>query len=205
MRIVKDHEERKSEFIEAADRLFREKGYEFCTVQDIVSEVNVARGTFFYYFPTKEAVLDEIIRVKGEEIAKRCLQISKMEGVTREARFIHTLMSVNSVVAAEESTEPANIHKDGNALMHQKSVTALLQILTPILTDIVLQEEQDTPVSLIENNIMILLSSALVLLDDGFFSWDEEKKTQIVCSIFSAAEKLLGLSAGKMKEAFANI
>lgn len=50
MRIVKDHEVRKAEFIEVADRLFREKGYEFCTVTDIVSELNLARGTFFIIF-----------------------------------------------------------------------------------------------------------------------------------------------------------
>lgn len=205
MRTVKDREVRKAEFIEAADRLFREKGYEYCTVQDIVSELNVARGTFFYYFSTKESILDEIIRVKGEEITKKCLQISRMEGLTREERFISTLMSVNSVVATEESTEPASMHQDGNALMHQKSMTALLQILTPILTDIIVQEDQETPRTLIENHVMILLSSALLLLDDGLFLWEEEKKTQILCSILGAAERLLGLSAEKMKEAFVRV
>lgn len=201
MRIVKDHEVRKAEFIEVADRLFREKGYEFCTVKDIVSELNLARGTFFYYFPTKESVLDEIIRVKTEKITKRCLQISKMKSLTREERFINTLMSVNSVVATEESTEPTSMHQDGNALMHKKSMTALIQVLTPILTDIVVQEDEEISLAFIENNIMILLSSALILLDDGFFSWDEEKKGQILFSILRVAEKLLGLSAEKMKEA----
>lgn len=201
MRIVKDHAVRKAEFLEVADRLFREKGYESCTVNDIVSELNLARGTFFYYFPTKESVLDEIIREKSEKIKEKCIQISKMEVLTVEERFINTLMCVNLVVATRDSTEPENMHRDGNALMHKKSMIALIQILTPILTDIVAQANKETSSSFIENHIMILLSSALILLDDGFFSWDEEKKTQILFSILYSAEKMLGLSAEKMKEA----
>ena len=60
MRIRKDPEVRQTELIDAALELFSSAGYEKTMVADIVKKVGVAKGTFFYYFPTKEAVLEAI-------------------------------------------------------------------------------------------------------------------------------------------------
>ncbi len=60
-RISKSPEERKSEFLEAAEILFNTKGFEQTTVKDIVQKVGVAQGLFYYYFKTKEDVLKEIV------------------------------------------------------------------------------------------------------------------------------------------------
>ncbi len=38
--------------------LFRRKGFAATTVEEIAGEADVAKGTFFNYFPTKEAVLN---------------------------------------------------------------------------------------------------------------------------------------------------
>jgi AcrR family transcriptional regulator len=43
--ISKDPEKRRSELIEAAERIFAAKGYEETSVSDIVKEINVAQGT----------------------------------------------------------------------------------------------------------------------------------------------------------------
>ena len=40
-----------------AIRLFREKGYDDVTVDRIVLKADVAKGTFFNYFPTKLHIL----------------------------------------------------------------------------------------------------------------------------------------------------
>jgi AcrR family transcriptional regulator len=42
---------------QAALRLFRERGYAATTVDDIAQAAHVAKGTFFNYFATKDAVL----------------------------------------------------------------------------------------------------------------------------------------------------
>jgi len=43
--------------MEAALRLFREQGYDDTTVEQITEAADVAKGTFFNYFETKEAIL----------------------------------------------------------------------------------------------------------------------------------------------------
>jgi AcrR family transcriptional regulator len=49
--------ERKERLYEAALSLFRGQGYEMTTVDQITRQAGLAKGTFFNYFPTKDAVL----------------------------------------------------------------------------------------------------------------------------------------------------
>lgn len=50
-------EETRRRIFESAISLFREKGFEQTTVDDITEKADVGRGTFFNYFPRKESVL----------------------------------------------------------------------------------------------------------------------------------------------------
>ena len=60
MHIVKDYEERKAEFLDAAMRLFMQHGYEQTSVNAIIEAVGVSKGAFYHYFRTKEDLLDEL-------------------------------------------------------------------------------------------------------------------------------------------------
>ncbi|WP_246105437.1 TetR/AcrR family transcriptional regulator [Sporomusa termitida] len=46
--------------MDTALELFLSSGYEKTTVQDIVKKVSVAQGTFYYYFASKDALLEAI-------------------------------------------------------------------------------------------------------------------------------------------------
>lgn len=50
-------EETRHRIFTAAIELFREKGFEATTVDEITEKADVGRGTFFNYFPKKESVL----------------------------------------------------------------------------------------------------------------------------------------------------
>jgi TetR/AcrR family transcriptional regulator, cholesterol catabolism regulator len=47
----------RARLMEAALALFRERGVDATTVQDVVDRADTAKGTFFNYFPTKDHVL----------------------------------------------------------------------------------------------------------------------------------------------------
>ena len=60
MKEQKDTEVRRSEFIDAAEKLFRENGIVDTTVNSIVKELDVAKGLFYYYFKSKDDVIEAI-------------------------------------------------------------------------------------------------------------------------------------------------
>jgi AcrR family transcriptional regulator len=54
----------RQEILEAALELFRERGYDETRVQDIIERAQVSEGTFFNYFPTKDALLHDFALVQ---------------------------------------------------------------------------------------------------------------------------------------------
>ncbi|HIZ20258.1 MAG TPA: TetR/AcrR family transcriptional regulator [Firmicutes bacterium] len=54
MRVSKRPEERREEFLDAAQALFYEQGVEATSIQQIVKRVGVAQGLYYYYFHSKK-------------------------------------------------------------------------------------------------------------------------------------------------------
>lgn len=50
-------EQQRREIMEAAIGLFHERGYDQTRVQDIIARLRISEGTFFNYFPSKDAIL----------------------------------------------------------------------------------------------------------------------------------------------------
>jgi AcrR family transcriptional regulator len=57
--------ERRAQIVQAAARIFSRTGYHAASVDDIIREAAVARGTFYLYFPSKRelfaALLDDLV------------------------------------------------------------------------------------------------------------------------------------------------
>ena len=68
-------EETRQRLLSASLELFHEQGYSATTVEDITDRADVAKGTFFNYFPSKEALLSELC-IWGIEKLQRAIEIS---------------------------------------------------------------------------------------------------------------------------------
>jgi len=66
-RIVKDPDVRRSEILDVAHRLFYQKGYERTSIQNIITEIGIAKGTFYHYFRSKQDLLDVMIKRMVEQ------------------------------------------------------------------------------------------------------------------------------------------
>ena len=66
-------QETRQRLLESAWQLFSERGYDDTTVEDITEAADVAKGTFFNYFDTKEAIADQIARWRIELLGDRIL------------------------------------------------------------------------------------------------------------------------------------
>src|SRR3954470_24869987 len=54
--------ERKQQLVDAAAELFADHGYAATRIQDICTRAGVAKGLFYWYFPTKQALFAELVR-----------------------------------------------------------------------------------------------------------------------------------------------
>ena len=74
---MKKGERRKQELLQIAYRMFISRGYENTSVDEIIAEADIAKGTYYYYFETKEQMLEEVIGMMIDqemEAAGRILQ-----------------------------------------------------------------------------------------------------------------------------------
>jgi AcrR family transcriptional regulator len=55
-------EERKQQLVDAAIELFAERGYAATRIADICTAAGVAKGLFYWYFPTKQDLFAELVR-----------------------------------------------------------------------------------------------------------------------------------------------
>lgn len=52
------------QILEAADRLFYERGFEATSFADIATAVGLSRGNFYYHFKTKDEILGAVIELR---------------------------------------------------------------------------------------------------------------------------------------------
>lgn len=62
--------ERKQQLIDAAAELFAANGYAATRIQDICRRAGVAKGLFYWYFPTKQDLFAELVRTMRQRLRK---------------------------------------------------------------------------------------------------------------------------------------
>ncbi|MET0460651.1 MAG: TetR/AcrR family transcriptional regulator [Ilumatobacteraceae bacterium] len=70
--------ERKQQLVDAAAELFADNGYAATRIQDICRRAGVAKGLFYWYFPTKQELFAELVRTMRLRLRKA--QAQAMDG-----------------------------------------------------------------------------------------------------------------------------
>lgn len=197
MRIVKGHDERRNEIIRTAAVLFSQKGYDKCSVNDILNVIGIAKGTFYYYFKSKEDVLDAAVEQVSEQVLMQVQEIAAKKELSPIDRIIQVLLATRVTGPAEEALIQ-EMHKSNNALLHQKTLVSIITMLTPVFVEIV--EEGNTAgifrCTYPEQSIQILLSATLTLLDDGIFQLSKTQTEKMFEALVYTMEKMLGVEDG---------
>lgn len=137
-RVTKVPEERKQEFVDTAERLFLEKGYEQTTVADIVREIEVAQGTFYYYFSSKEEILEAIIEKDITALEENVRQIMSREDANAAIKLNAIVNSIIGISASRKEIMDY-LHEESNAVMHEKMERHTIERLVPLMARVVAQ------------------------------------------------------------------
>lgn len=130
---------RKDAFIDTAEQLFRTKGYEQTSVQDILDAVGASRGAFYHYFGSKtqllEAVVDRMVLV-ATGIAAPIVDDPTLEAAEKLRAFFERISSWKLARADLMQAMLEAWSSDDNALMREKYRRHVSAALMPLLTRI---------------------------------------------------------------------
>ena len=133
--------ERRRELVAIAEQLFLKQGYENTTVNQIIGTLNLAKGTYYYHFRSKEdiliAVSDKLISDTRQKL--RAVHRRKDKDVLWRVRKI---LSIFHDDFYRNRAIWRLIYSDNNLAMHKQVSRMGAKGFTPLLTD-VLQEGKD--------------------------------------------------------------
>jgi AcrR family transcriptional regulator len=205
VRITKEYDERRNEILDVSESLFYEKGYEKCTINDILKNVGIAKGTFYYYFKSKEEVLDAIVARYRELMVTRAEGVRKKAGVSPEEKLLLVIMAMN--IKDKVSMDMLNkMHKTENVLLHQKVLNQTVTAMVPVLVKVI-EEGMDKKVWNCSHPLQymqIFLAATLTLTDDGIFQLDEESQYKVLVASVSLLEKMLDVPEDSLMQLFAS-
>ena len=200
MKTIKEGEVRRREILIAARELFVKKGYEQTSVNDILKIVDIAKGTFYYYFASKEEVLEAIILDIVEEGARRAEMILKDKSIPLVNRIMMAIMAQAPEFEGSDEIKE-EIHKVENAKLEQLYLRAMLKRMTPVLQEPILEGiDRDIfhmkyPTECIESILLL----GHMMFDCDVFEWKMEDYPRKIQAFLCNAERMMGTKEEELK------
>jgi len=199
VRIVKKAAERRSDIVESARQLFRTKGYDKTTIQDVMDQLGIAKGTVYHYFKSKEELLEAVVDdiVAKDLVGKREL-MKKTPGTALEK--VRILLRAGSV-ADEEAEILEDLHQPGNQGMHIRQLAVALMAEAPLYAELIEQGcregviQTDHPLECAE----FILSGIQFLTDMGIHPWEQQDLMRRAMAFPAIIEAMLKAPQGSFQ------
>ena len=129
---------RRRELVDAAARVFAEKGIASASVDDIVRAAGVAKGTFYLYFATKDEVIDAVAQWLVESVADRIQAIATDGSRPPIERLLAFGASVRQIGGDPHEREFVElVHRPENRVLHDRMGDRALSRLAPAVAQII--------------------------------------------------------------------
>lgn len=200
MRVTKDPEVRRKELICAAEELFREKGCEETSVSDIVAKVGVAQGTFYYYFESKDAILDAVLDHYLLDHLEPTVKNIIADGSLNATQKIQLVINETLTFQMGEKKVIEFMHADSNRISHQKYMLKVRDTFVPLITRLLEQgiEEGVFAVPYPRETVELLLIMFAYLHDAATLSPPGDDYGRKFKAAEDIAAKVLGLKEDRI-------
>ena len=200
VRIVKKAGERREEIIAAAGGLFLVRGYDRTTMKHVMERLQIAKGTIYHYFKSKEELLDAVL----DSIVANLVE--EMQAIAAEAQGdalerLRYLIIKSATVDSHDQEMLDHLHQPGNTGMHLRLLAKLIILQAPIYAEQIRQgcEEgifaTDHPLESAE----FILAAIQFLTDMGIYPWTGKQLERRVMALPALIEAQLRAPAGSFR------
>lgn len=188
-RMERKKEETQNRIFATALRLFKEHGLEAVTMEQIAEEADIAKGTLYNYFPSREAIIhDYLQKVFQEKRDDRIAQIRQLPDTKTRLNWILGQL-VDGVQAQKEFFEVFMVYRLKQVVSFRpvEGAEATLPSLIRVILDLGRESGElrnDLPVSLLEDLFDFVVIEAIkpfYLNPEGF---DREKSIHQCVDLF---------------------
>ncbi len=210
-RIVKTHDERRSEILDAAQKLFYSKGFKQTSIRDIIDSVGIAKGTFYHYFSSKTELLDELIeRMLGDtmQMVEPIVEDENLDALQKLHLFFATIENWKVDNRAFFKDLLRVFYNDDNIVLRQRLKAASIAVTGRPLAKIIRQGVQegvfDTGYPDEIGEVIIVIGQSLAeklayyLLDDDVKHDIPQLIQGKIAVTNNSLERLLGTAAGSV-------
>lgn len=192
-----DPDARREEFLDAARVLFDEKGFESTSVDDIVQKIGVAKGLFYYYFKSKDAILSALIDRLLTEMERAVKEVGAKEGLSAMER-IEALFDTGEGLRARSKTMVSFFHSPQNRYLHLDIERQGLEYITPVMESIIRQgvEEGIFHTDHPRETAIAFLAATSALGHRNLHTMTEDEIAGLVAVIQDITERLFGAESG---------
>lgn len=187
---------KKDQILDTSLQLFMKKGFDATSISDILSQLDIARGTLYYHFESKEAIMDAIIERLLNQVLEKIEKLMTNNSLSQAEKFMGFFTSINLTQLTGDEEIVDYFNQPQNALFHEKSNRLLIKKLSPVLAQIISEGMEsglfDTPYPAETAELILVCITGFVDSKDS--PVEENQTNRRMESFLYNAARMLGMS-----------
>lgn len=132
---------KRDELIDIAGEFFFTKGFSKTSIQNIIDKADIAKGTFYHYFKSKDEILDAMARNYVKGMYKGAFALLKED--------IGAIEKLNKFFALIQATKAGNLKlmkiltkvvmSDNNLVLRHRILRITIEVIAPVYEAIIVQ------------------------------------------------------------------
>lgn len=195
--------QKSEKILDALQQLLEEKSIQNVSVSEIASKAGIGKGSIYYYFPSKDAIVDALIERSYEQplqTAKHLAEQTEVSSFTRMAMLFQACQNSSTAFLNQNNRSSETVSVQEQAFLHQKYLKYLIAELKPELTEIISQGIScgeihfDYPAALAEISLIVIA----VKLDNSLVPSTAEEIEETLKGLISLLERGTDVPAGTL-------
>lgn len=188
--------------LDALQSLLESKDIQTISVNEIAQAAGIAKGSIYYYFSSKDAILEALIERNYEKPIRTAKNLAEQKNISPFTRMAMIFQACRNASAEflRHHTDAKGSGTQDHLLLHQKYLNHLVTELKPALTSIIEQGIElgeihfDYPAALAEIVLIVLA----VKMDTTLIPSSPEEIEGTILGLISLLEKGTGNPAGSL-------